>query len=114
MQKREGKKGGRVRGEEGRVLFVLLHRLRAVERTCLLRACVNQQLAGPRKERGRERGGEGEAVLAGRQSQTANGPGWRPLSFQDGFNMMGRRDGEEREKKKNKNTSSSQSDDKTS
>lgn len=46
------KKGGRVRREERRVLFVLLHGLRAVERTCLLRACVNQQLAGPREERG--------------------------------------------------------------
>lgn len=101
MSAKEGReKGGRVRGEERRVLFVLLHGLRAVERTCLLRACVNQQLAGPREERGREREGEGEAVLAGRWSQTANGPGWRPLSFQDGFNMMGRRDGEEQGEKK--------------
>lgn len=66
-------KGGRVRGEERRALFILLHRLRAVEHTCLLRACANQQLAGPReeRERGGERGGgEREAVLAGRWSMT--------------------------------------------
>ncbi len=66
----EGKeKGGRVRGDERRALFVLLHRMRVVERTCLLRACVNQQLAGPREERERQR--EGERGCPGREMEHA-------------------------------------------
>ena len=63
---REGKRG-RVGGEER--LFVLLHRMREVERTCLLRACVNQQLAGPREDRETDR--EGERGCPGRVMEHA-------------------------------------------
>ena len=53
---KEGKgKGGRVREEERKTLFVLLLRMRVVERTCLLRACITQQPAGQRGETERER-----------------------------------------------------------
>lgn len=59
-----------------------------MERTCLLRACTNQQLAGPKEGREREMGGGGGggAVLAQEMEhdQAANSPGWHLLSFQDG------------------------------
>lgn len=42
-------------GEERRALLVLLHGVRTVDRSCLLRASVNQQLAGSREGRQRER-----------------------------------------------------------
>ena len=62
----EGRERG-VGGEER--LFVLLHRMREVERTCLLRACVNQQLAGPREDRETDR--EGERGCPGRVMEHA-------------------------------------------
>lgn len=51
------------------------------EINCLLRACVNQQLAGPREERETERGREKLSWQGDGACQTANGPGWRLLSF---------------------------------
>lgn len=57
-----------MRGERVVCAFFFSFFLRVVERTCLLRACVNQQLAGPGEERETEREREREAVLAGRWS----------------------------------------------
>lgn len=79
--------------EEGRVkgqaCFGVLHRMRVVERTCLLRACVNQRLLVLRereRDRGRERvSGQGDGA-----SQTAHGPGCCLLSFQNRCREMER------------------------
>lgn len=61
--------------------FLLLQGMRVVERTFLLRTCLNQQLAGPREERETERGREKLSWQGDGACQTANGPGWRLLFF---------------------------------
>lgn len=82
------------KARRGRALLLLLHGMRAVKRTFLLR--VNQQLAGPREERHRGREG-GLSWLGDAACQTANVPGLCLLSFHHGINMMERRDGEQQE-----------------
>lgn len=72
----DGVAGG---GYRGRALFVLLCGLRAAERTCLLGASANQQLAGPTEEK---RGRRERLSLRGGDKQRPKTPGRHLLSFQ--------------------------------